>query len=211
MVGPGQNLDGWPFQTGLGPKARSILGWLTRALPLAHFSIVQNQTGWWTVSPMFLSAHKINMTLVEKNQGIVSLCPWLYPASLNSPQPCNLWQWWNEAPSATQEVVRYQEKEIDITKIVIKKMKWMSATWQTHLPWRNKLHANAPVTLIHFQIVLFSFRCIFKSIHFGLHIQMFAFSISWSYILILLIVSVWTRDETAMKIFVEFSNENISV
>ena len=36
--------------------------------------------------------------------------------------------------------------------------------------------SQAPVTRIRFQIVPFSFRCVFKSIHFGLRIQMFAFS-----------------------------------
>ena len=35
---------------------------------------------------------------------------------------------------------------------------------------------NAPFTRMRFQIVLFSYRCVFKSIHFGLHVQMFAFS-----------------------------------
>ena len=35
---------------------------------------------------------------------------------------------------------------------------------------------KAAVTRIRFQIVPFSFRCVFKSIHFGLRIQMFAFS-----------------------------------
>ena len=35
---------------------------------------------------------------------------------------------------------------------------------------------KAPVTRMRFEIVLFSYRCIFKSTHFGLRIQMFAFS-----------------------------------
>ena len=35
---------------------------------------------------------------------------------------------------------------------------------------------NAPVTRMGFQIVAFSYRCVFISIHFGLRIQMFAFS-----------------------------------
>ena len=39
---------------------------------------------------------------------------------------------------------------------------------------------KAPVTRIRFQIVPFSYRCIFKSIHFGLSIQTFAFSLSSS-------------------------------
>ena len=34
---------------------------------------------------------------------------------------------------------------------------------------------KAPVTRMPFQIVPFSYRCVFKSIHFGLRIQMFAF------------------------------------
>ena len=38
------------------------------------------------------------------------------------------------------------------------------------------LPTNAPVTRMRFQIVAFSYRCVFKSIHFGLLIQMFAFS-----------------------------------
>ena len=37
------------------------------------------------------------------------------------------------------------------------------------------LPTKAPVTRIRFQIIPFSYRCVFKSIHFGLHIQMFAF------------------------------------
>ena len=35
---------------------------------------------------------------------------------------------------------------------------------------------KAPVTRMRFQIAPFSYRCIFKLIHFGLCIQMFAFS-----------------------------------
>ena len=35
---------------------------------------------------------------------------------------------------------------------------------------------KASVTRMGFQIVLFSYRCVFISIHFGLRIQMFAFS-----------------------------------
>ena len=35
---------------------------------------------------------------------------------------------------------------------------------------------KAPVTRMGLQIVPFSFRCVFRSIHFGLPIQMFAFS-----------------------------------
>ena len=47
------------------------------------------------------------------------------------------------------------------------------------------LVANLPptkalVTRIRFQIVLFSYRCVFKSVHFGLRIQIFAFSYSSS-------------------------------
>ena len=40
----------------------------------------------------------------------------------------------------------------------------------------NLLPTKAPVTRMRFQIVPFSYRCVFKSIHFGLPIQMFAFS-----------------------------------
>ena len=35
---------------------------------------------------------------------------------------------------------------------------------------------EAPVTRLRFQIVPFSYRCVAKSIHFGLLIQMFVFS-----------------------------------
>ena len=35
---------------------------------------------------------------------------------------------------------------------------------------------QVPVTQMRFQIVAFSYSCVFKSIHFGLPIQMFAFS-----------------------------------
>ena len=35
---------------------------------------------------------------------------------------------------------------------------------------------KAPVTRMRFQIVPFSYRCVFRSSHFGLGIQMFAFS-----------------------------------
>ena len=35
---------------------------------------------------------------------------------------------------------------------------------------------NAPVTRMHFQIVPFSYRCVFKSIHFDLRVEIFAFS-----------------------------------
>ena len=35
---------------------------------------------------------------------------------------------------------------------------------------------KAPHTRTRFLIIPFSFRCVFKSIHFGLRIQMFAFS-----------------------------------
>ena len=54
----------------------------------------------------------------------------------------------------------------------------------------------APATRIRFQIVPFSFRCVFKSIHFGLRIQMFTFSLSFSSF----------RND-----IVAFSNENVSV
>ena len=40
----------------------------------------------------------------------------------------------------------------------------------------NLLPTKAPVTRMGFQIVPFSYHYIFRSIHFGLHIQMFAFS-----------------------------------
>ena len=40
----------------------------------------------------------------------------------------------------------------------------------------NFPRTKAPVTRMPFQIVPFSYRCVFKSIHFGLRIQMFAFS-----------------------------------
>ena len=43
------------------------------------------------------------------------------------------------------------------------------------------LPTKAPVTRMHFQIVPFSYHCIFKPIHFGLRIQMFAFSSSSSF------------------------------
>ena len=36
--------------------------------------------------------------------------------------------------------------------------------------------AKAPFTRMRFQIVPFLYRCVFKSIRFGLRIQMFAFS-----------------------------------
>ena len=39
---------------------------------------------------------------------------------------------------------------------------------------------KTPVTPMRFQIVPFSYRCVFKSIHFGFSIQMFAFSSSFS-------------------------------
>ena len=39
---------------------------------------------------------------------------------------------------------------------------------------------KAPVTQMCFQVVAFSYRCFFKLIHFGLRIQMFAFSLSSS-------------------------------
>ena len=39
----------------------------------------------------------------------------------------------------------------------------------------NLLPTKALVTRMRFQVVPFSYRCIFKSIHFGLHTQMFAF------------------------------------
>ena len=35
---------------------------------------------------------------------------------------------------------------------------------------------KAPVAMMCFQIVPFSYRCVFKSIHFGLRIKMFVFS-----------------------------------
>ena len=35
---------------------------------------------------------------------------------------------------------------------------------------------NAPVTRMCFHIIPFSYRCVFTSIHFGLRIQVFAFS-----------------------------------
>ena len=35
---------------------------------------------------------------------------------------------------------------------------------------------KAPVTRMGFKIVPFSYRCVFESMHFGLRIQMFAFS-----------------------------------
>ena len=35
---------------------------------------------------------------------------------------------------------------------------------------------KAPVTRMRFQIVPFSYRCVFKLIHFGVRIQMFVFS-----------------------------------
>ena len=38
------------------------------------------------------------------------------------------------------------------------------------------LPPKALVTRMHFQIILFLYHCVFKSIHFCLHIQMFAFS-----------------------------------
>ena len=40
----------------------------------------------------------------------------------------------------------------------------------------NLLPTKASVTRMRFQIVLFSYRFVFKSIHFSLRIQMFAFS-----------------------------------
>ena len=40
----------------------------------------------------------------------------------------------------------------------------------------NLLPTKATVTRMHFQIVPFPYRCVFKSIQFGLRIQMFAFS-----------------------------------
>ena len=39
----------------------------------------------------------------------------------------------------------------------------------------NLPSTKAPVTRMRFQIVPFSYRCVFKSIYFGLPIQMFAF------------------------------------
>ena len=51
--------------------------------------------------------------------------------------------------------------------------------------------AKAPITRMRFQIVPFSYRCVFKSIHFGLRIQMFSFSV------IILIISVWTGGQNA--------------
>ena len=36
--------------------------------------------------------------------------------------------------------------------------------------------AKVPVTRMGFQIVPFSYRCVFKSIHFGLRIEIFPFS-----------------------------------
>ena len=50
---------------------------------------------------------------------------------------------------------------------------WHLAQFYSHLNF------EAPVIRIRFQIVQFSFRCVFKSIHFGLSIQIFAFL--WSF------------------------------
>ena len=44
----------------------------------------------------------------------------------------------------------------------------------------NLLQTKAPVARMHSQIIPFSYRCIFKSIHFVLPIQMFVFSKSSS-------------------------------
>ena len=40
----------------------------------------------------------------------------------------------------------------------------------------DRSFSRARVTRMRFQIVPFSFCCVFQSFHFGLHIQMFAFS-----------------------------------
>ena len=50
-------------------------------------------------------------------------------------------------------------------------MQWMDEVLIANFP-----RTKAPVTRMPFQIVPFSYRCVFKSIHFGLRIQMFAFS-----------------------------------
>ena len=47
----------------------------------------------------------------------------------------------------------------------------MSEVLRANLP-----PTKAPVTRMGFQIVLFPYRCVFRSIHFGLRIQMFVFS-----------------------------------
>ena len=44
------------------------------------------------------------------------------------------------------------------------------------LGWNKVKISWTPVTRIRFQIVSFSFRCVFKSVHFGLRIQMLEFS-----------------------------------